>query len=164
MMQIGSTPINPISIDDSISLSTFSLISSTPPIPTTSSSTISSTLSTFSSTTPLLDSSFTNYNTPIMQVNNIESGSTSASNSTIRSDRSFTNSLMESSALPNDNVDNFIQQMVIQLQLDHKTSGMEVLTINNTINVVNEIFKWFEEIDNAKLLRKPMVSVITERY
>ena len=76
MMQIGSTPINPISIDGSISLSTFSLISSTPPIPTTSSSTISSTLSTFSSTTPLLDSSFTNYNTPIMQVGNIESGST----------------------------------------------------------------------------------------
>src|SRR5438045_4470234 len=100
MMQIGLTPINPISIDDSISLfspPTFSSTSSTPPIPTTSStfsstsSTFSSTSSTFPSTTPLLNSSFTNYNTPIMQVNNIESGSTSASNSTIRSDRSFTN-------------------------------------------------------------------------
>jgi hypothetical protein len=54
--------------------------------------------------------------------------------------------------------------MVVQLQLDHKVSGMKVLTINNTINVIDEMLELFEIMNNADLLKNPMISIITERY
>jgi hypothetical protein len=151
-MPIGSASINPINVDDSSTAPFFN--------PSSSSSYLTN-----------------SYNTPITQINNdftsastfastSASASTSTSSSTIRSDRSFTNLLTESltsSNLFHDNIDDFIQEVLTQLQLDHKASGMTVLTINNTINVVNEILEWIENIDDVELLKKPMISVITER-
>lgn len=150
---IGSTSINPINIED---LTTLTSTSSSTPLTTTFFNSLSS--STNSSYTPI--TRINNNLTPI-------SGSTSTSNSTIRSDRSSTNLLAESSTSSNlvyNNIDNFIQEIVIQLQLDHRVSGMTILTINNTVDVVNEILEWFEKINDADLLQKPMISVITERY
>jgi hypothetical protein len=140
---VGSTSVNPINVDDSRSTSTF-------------------TSSVLSTTTFLNSSSLVN--TPIRNNNSTSASgsSTSTSNSTVRSDQSFTNTT-ESPFLQH-NINDFIQHMVVQLQLDHKVSGMKVLTINNTINVVDEMLELFEIMNNADLLKNPMISVITERY
>jgi len=40
---------------------------------------------------------------------------------------------------------------------------MEVITINNTIHVVEEILNWMDNASDKDILKKPMISVITER-
>ena len=66
--------------------------------------------------------------------------------------------------LYNHNVDDFILEIKNQLQLDHKVTGVIIISINNMINVVGEIFDWIEKADNVTLLKKPVISVITKRY
>ena len=135
--------VNPIDVDDLYSTySTATSISS--PIPSTSSSTNNqiSTIPT-SSTTPVLRSH--DNSTP-------SSGSTIRSNQSTSAEFSFYN-----------DINDFIQEITVNLQLDHKVSGMTVVSINNTINVVDEILNWISNVDNKDLLKKPMISVITER-
>lgn len=133
-LPIHPTAINSINSDDLHSPETTTL-STTPSAPTM--------LSTISSS----------YTTPITQV---YQRFTPSSDSTIRSTD-------ESTVLYN-NVDDFIQEITTQLQLDNKVSGSTIITINNTINVVDEILNWIEDLDNVTLLKKPVISaVITER-
>ena len=163
----GSTAIDPIDVDNL--LLTTSTIPLTSTIPSTltipSTSTIQST-STIPSTSTIQSTSTTDFsnsiltNTPVnshnTSISRIYNNSTPTSNSTIRSDQSILS--MELT-----DIDDFIQEIAINLQLEYKVSGMAVIIINNTINVVKEIWEWIENANNNDLLKKPMISVITER-
>jgi hypothetical protein len=85
------------------------------------------------------------------------STSTVASTSTSASENIFTELFY------NNNVDDFIHDVTAQLQLENKVFGIEIITINNTINVVKEIWDWIKNTDSITLLKKPVISVITER-
>jgi hypothetical protein len=152
-----TTAMNSIDIDNVITIP-----SSPSPIlsPIISSATIPSTLNTMISSNSTVSSSSANsYNTPISRINN---NSTPTSNSTIRSDQSTISTEITELSLYN-NIDDFIQEIVVGLQLDNKVSGIEIITINNTINVVEEILNWIDNANNNDLLKKPTISVITER-
>jgi len=116
-----------------------------------------------SSIIPITTSSATSSITPI--ATSSTSSSTPASSSTIQSNQSLTENIFTESPLSifYGNIDEFIQDITTQLQLEHKVSGIEVITINNTINVVKELWDWIKNIDNINLLKKPAISVITER-
>ena len=116
-----------------------------------------------SSIIPIATSSATSSITPI--ATSSTSSSTPASSSTIRSNQSLTENIFTESPLSTfyGNIDEFIQDITTQLQLEHKVSGIEVITINNTINVVKELWDWIKNTDNINLLKKPAISVITER-
>jgi hypothetical protein len=148
-----SETINPIGVD------TRTIPSIPSPImlsPTISPATIPLTLTAMIFSNSTAPSSSTNSPT---RINN----STPTSNSTIRSDQSNISIEIPELSLYN-NIDDFIQEIVVGLQLDHKISGITIITINNTINVVEEIWNWMEKAANNDLLKKPIISVITERY
>ena len=39
------------------------------------------------------------------------------------------------------------------MQLDYKASGVSIIVINNTIDVVKEILKWVEKVNDVELLK-----------
>jgi len=80
------------------------------------------------------------------------------SGSTIRSDHSPIDVELYKS------LDDFISEVLGQLKLDHfipDTSA--IITVQNTIDVVNNIMDWIKEANNTDLLKKPIISVVSER-
>ncbi|CAG8689124.1 22975_t:CDS:2 [Rhizophagus irregularis] len=89
------------------------------------------------------------------------------SGSTIRSDESLVEiTEIDSSDFyknKNKNVDNFIQEILTQLQVDNCISGMNMIKIENTIDVVDNIMDWIKHTTDVDLLKKPFISVTSER-
>ncbi|GBC11219.2 uncharacterized protein OCT59_025640 [Rhizophagus irregularis] len=119
----------------------------------TASESATSTLTILDSTNPI--------NTPLLRSTGRTSGST------IRSDESLVEiTEIDSSDFyknKNKNVDNFIQEILTQLQVDNCISGMNMIKIENTIDVVDNIMDWIKHTTDVDLLKKPFISVTSER-
>jgi len=63
----------------------------------------------------------------------------------------------------NDDINNFIDEILTQLQVDNCVFGMNMITIQNTTNVVENIINWIKTAKDTDLLKKPFFSVVDER-
>ena len=96
-------------------------------------------------------------NTPSLRRSNNNS-STPKSGSTIKSDQTSTKIEFGK------NLDDFILEILRQLQLDYLVPDTPIMvTMQNTIDVVNDMMDWIKGASKTDLLRKPFINVINER-
>jgi len=96
-------------------------------------------------------------NTPSLRRSNNNS-STPKSGSTIKSDQTSTKIEFGK------NLDDFILEILRQLQLDYLVPDTPIMvTMQNTIDVVNDMMDWIKGTSKTDLLRKPFINVINER-
>jgi len=119
------------------------------------SSSAATAISTF---TPISDLT-SSINTPLSRSNN--NSSTPTSGSTIRSDVLFAevNEIKLSK-----NLDDFIFEVLSQLRLDYFVPETSIIiTVQDTIDVVNDMINWIKDASEIDLLKKPVIRVTNER-
>ena len=96
-------------------------------------------------------------NTPSLRRSN-DNSSTPKSGSTIKSDQTSTKIEFGK------NLDDFMLEILRQLQLDYLVPDTSIMvTMQNTIDVVNDMMDWIKGANKTDLLRKPFINVINER-